>query len=288
MSAEHPLARFIDDVDLLGNYWNKRHGLFKQASPVAGLVDEDAIQSQLDAGLMRWPYFTILKEGNQPPVADFTRTRSVLGRPVSGFADPVKIRKHLAAGATMKLSQMEDWHRPIRTLMRQIESRLLAELKAYAFYTPRDNTGMLPHRDGSHVLAVQIVGAKEWRIYDAPDQIDARPGLDVDANSHSQTFVMEPGDVLYLPHGFPHVATARGGTSLHITFTITEPTPRDLVDSLMTTLAEAADRPLERPYRMGLEDKAQALNKALINHVESVDARLLIETAVGRMRRRTA
>jgi len=287
VSTEHPLARHIDDVDLLGSYWNKKHGLFKNVSPTNGLLDEDDIQSLLDVGMLRWPYFTLLKDGNQPPITDFTKTRRIGGRSVGAFADPVKVREHLAAGATMKISQMEDWHLPVRTIMRQIESRLPAELKAYVFYTPCDNTGMRPHRDGSHVLAVQIAGAKTWRIYDSPDQVDARAGLDVDVDSHSHTFVMEPGDVLYLPHGFPHVATARGGISLHLTFTITEPSPRDLADALMTTFAAAADRPLERQYQLGTEDKAHDLTKALASHVGSVDSRLLVQTAVDRMRQRT-
>ncbi|WP_141662902.1 JmjC domain-containing protein [Streptomyces sp. Wb2n-11] len=279
---EHPLVRLIDDVDLLGTYWNKKFGLFPKAAPPDGLIDEHAIQAQLDAGLLRWPYFTLMREGNQPAIGDFTRSRNVLGQRVGSFADPERVRSHLAAGATMKFSQLEDWHLPIRTLMRALETRIAAELKAYVFYTPCDNTGMLPHRDGSHVLALQLAGAKEWTIYDAPDQIDARPGLNVDADSRSHTFVMEPGDILYLPHGFPHVATARGGTSLHLTFTITEPTPRDLAGALMATFEQPKVDPA-----LPLEDRAAAVAKALLNHLDSADADALVGTAVERMRDRT-
>ncbi|MBT2471776.1 hypothetical protein J7E97_28900 [Streptomyces sp. ISL-66] len=279
---EHPLVRLIDDVDLLGTYWNKKFGLFPKAAPPDGLIDEHAIQAQLDAGLLRWPYFTLMREGNQPAIGDFTRSRNVLGQRVGSFADPERVRSHLAAGATMKFSQLEDWHLPIRTLMRALETRIAAELKAYVFYTPCDNTGMLPHRDGSHVLALQLAGAKEWTIYDAADQIDARPGLNVDADSRSHTFVMEPGDVLYLPHGFPHVATARGGTSLHLTFTITEPTPRDLAGALMATFEQPGVDPA-----LPLEDRAAAVAKALLNHLDSADPDVLVGTAVERMRNRT-
>jgi ribosomal protein L16 Arg81 hydroxylase len=286
VGTEHPLARLVDEVDLAGTYWNRKHGLFKRASPTAGLIDEGTIQDVLDAGLLRWPYFTLMKDGRQPELSAFTKTREVAGKYVKGFADAVKVREQLAAGATMKLSQLEDWSLPIRTLMREIEALLPAELKAYVFYTPCDSTGMAPHRDGSHVLALQIAGAKEWRIYDAPDQVDARSGLDVDVDSHSHSFVMEPGDVLYLPHGFPHYATARGGTSLHLTFTITEPTPLDLVESLATTFADAGDHLVEN-HRMPLEDKAEGVTKALLDHLASVDQRLLVDTAVARMRKRT-
>ncbi|MFJ9543031.1 JmjC domain-containing protein [Streptomyces sp. NPDC101225] len=287
MGTEHPLIRLIDDEDLLGAYWNKKHGLFKRACPVDGLIRESDIQDMLDTGLLRWPYFTLLKEGQQPEITAFTTTRTVAGSPVTGFADAAKVRALLAAGATMKMNQLEDWHRPLGTLMRRIEARLPAELKTYVFYTPRDNTGMLPHRDGSHVLAVQIAGAKEWRIYDEPREIDSRSGLDVDVDSHAHCFVMEPGDVLYLPHGMPHVATAREGTSLHVTFTITEPTPRDLAASLMTLFTGACDRIADHDPRATPEELADTVTKSLLDHVSCVDTDLLVEGAVAAMRDRT-
>jgi hypothetical protein len=287
VQTEHPLIRLIDDVDLLGSYWNVKHGLFKQASPIEDLLDENAIQSILDAGLLRWPYFTLVKEGMQPAIPAFTKTRYVMGKSLRGFADPGKVRELLASGATMKLNQLEDWHLPIRNLVRDIEARVSAELKAYVFYTPRDNTGMLPHRDGSHVLAVQIAGAKEWRIYDRPDQVDARAGLlDIDVESHAHSFVTEPGDVLYLPHGYPHVATARSGMSLHLTFTITEPAPLDLAESLVVTLADDLDGLLERDQIFSPEEKAEAVTKALLGQLNSVDPAILVETALGLMRKR--
>lgn len=290
MVTVHPLTRLIDEVDLMGAFWNKKHGLFKNASPVAGMLDETAIQEILDVGLLRWPYFMLLKEGIQPPISDFTRTRNVRGQGVSGFADARKVRGLLDGGATMKLSQLEDWHLPTRRLMDEIESRLPAELKAYIFYTPCDNTGMLPHRDPSHVLALQIAGAKEWRIYDAPDKVDSRGGLlpDLDADSHSHSFVMEPGDVLYLPHGIPHVATARTGTSLHLTLTLTEPAPLELVESLMEGFGDEADWLEAATVGISTEDKAEAVTSALLDHLDRMDADALVDSAVARMRNRRA
>jgi hypothetical protein len=284
----HPLTRLITEVDLLGSFWNKKHGVFKKASSLAGMLNEKAIQDVLDVGLLRWPYFMLLKEGLQPAISDFTRVRNVRGRNVPDFADPTKIRKLLATGATMKLSQLEDWHLPTRHLMDEIEDRVPAELKAYVFYTPRDNTGMLPHRDPSHVLAVQIEGAKEWRIYSPPGSVDARGGLvpDLDADDYSHRFVMEPGDVLYLPHGVPHVATARTGTSLHLTLTLTEPTPLDLLESLLDGFADNADRIESEIAGASTDDKAVAMANALSFHLDQLDSEALVRSAVARMRNR--
>lgn len=48
-------------------------------------------------------------------------------------------------------------------------------------------------------------------------------GLDVDAQEATESFTLGPGDVLYLPHGWPHAARAFGGPSMHLTFTLAEP-----------------------------------------------------------------
>lgn len=288
MSTSPSLASFIRKVDIPANYWNKKHGLFRKACSVQGLLDEDSIQGILDVGLLRWPYFTILKEGLQPAVTEFTRTRMVANQPVTGFADPEKVRELLRSGATMKLSQIEDWHLPTRTLMREIEALMPAELKSYIFYTPRDNTGMLPHRDGSHVLVIQISGAKEWRIYDSPEWINAHSGLvpEMDVDSYSHSFVMEPGDVLYLPHGVPHVATARMGTSIHATFTITEPGPQELAESVLSTFQARMESLARETAGGSLTDIAETTIQALINHAESVETARLVDDSVSRMRNR--
>lgn len=281
----HPLAQLVQDQDLLGSYWNQRHGLFRGAVPVDGLIDEQSVQQTLDTSLLRWPYYILLKDGQQPELTAFTSTREVDGQSVTGLADAAKIRRLLAAGATLKLNQLEDWHRPTRDLMWELEAVIPAELKAFVFYTPQDSTGMLPHRDGSHVLAIQLAGAKAWRIYDEPEQIDARSGLDVDVDSHSHAFVMEPGDVLYLPHGMPHVATARGGASLHLTFTITEPTPLTLAEALLTSFGPELDQ-LDLNSRMSPQDRAEAVVKQLGDQLASVPSHTLIATAVAQMRDR--
>lgn len=286
----HPLVKVIEEVDLAGSFWNQKHGVFKRAVDVDGLLNEVAIQQVLDVGLLRWPYFMLLKEGVQPRISDFTCVRSVGGQALPDFADAGKIRGLLAAGATMKLSQLEDWHMPTRLLMDEIESLISAELKAYVFYTPEDNTGMLPHRDPSHVLAVQIEGAKEWRIYDAPQCVDSRGGLlpDLDVESYSHRFVLEPGDVLYLPHGVPHVATAKSGTSLHLTLTLSEPAPMDLLEAVVASAADSFQDLETDSEARGLEEKASRTLALLREQLDQMSSDELVSAAVARMRYRRA
>lgn len=287
VSNLHPLTRLVDKENILGEKnWNRRHVLLRNAVSVAKFVGEDEVQRIISMPLLRSPYFTVLKEGVWANPERVTRTEKFGDREVSGLADAVGIRQALEQGATLKLNQMEDWHQPTRALVREIEQRVPAELKAYMFYTPEDNTGMLPHRDGSHVLAVQIAGRKEWHLYENAGKAEGRPELVPDAGEATHKFVMDPGDVLYLPHGYPHAATARDGNSLHLTLTITEPGPLDLVEAFLETFTEDHSYLMGKQREMVLEDKADATVNALTVHAGQVDVERLVHTALGRMRRR--
>jgi ribosomal protein L16 Arg81 hydroxylase len=282
----HPLIDLFEAVDLIEKYWNRRPGHFEGAVPVRGLIDEAEIDSIVDLGLLRWPYFTVVHNGVQPSPAAITTSRDVIGQVTTGYADPEAVRRYLAGGATLKLNQLEDWHLPTRRLLRTLEAHLPAELMAFVFYTPSDSDGMAPHRDASHVIALQLAGTKEWRLY--ADQVDSRAGLDVDASRPTDTIVTRPGDVLYVPHGCPHAATARDGRSLHLTFTITEPTPLDLVEAVMGTWEQTGPELLLHHHRMVLTDKARAVRRLLGEHLDRVDDETLTADALQRMRRRTA
>ncbi|MGW5126944.1 JmjC domain-containing protein [Streptomyces sp. NPDC004069] len=129
---------------------------------------------------------------------------------------------------------------------------------------PPESRGMLPHRDASHVVAVQLEGRKEWQLYAEDDQVRSSAGLDVDADRPSHTFVLEPGDVLYLPHGWPHDAVARDGDSLHLTFTLTEPTPDDLLEALGAYVLDHNWELAHRFHATTLEERTANVREALL------------------------
>jgi ribosomal protein L16 Arg81 hydroxylase len=290
MTDPHPLTTLVVDSGMFGDdNWNKRHVLVKQAVPVSAFIGADDIQHIIDRPLLRRPYFSVLKQGVWAHLDKVTHTDRAGGAEITGLATAAGIREALAQGGTLKLNQLEDWHRPTRDLVRELEATVAAELKSYIFFTPSENTGMRPHRDGSHVLAVQLVGAKKWRLYATEGRVDARAGLvDVDPDDFSHEFVMEPGDVLYLPHGYPHAASAQDDDSLHLTLTITEPGPLELLEALLETFAADNQQLMREQARLFAGDKPDAVAKALITHVQQVDADRLLTTALHQMRRRIA
>jgi hypothetical protein len=70
---------------------------------------------------------------------------------------------------------------------------------------------------------IQTHGSKAWRVYEA-----GAPILEDE---------LRPGDVLYIPRGFPHDADAREGVSAHVTVGILSSTWEDVWRSMLKRLS---------------------------------------------------
>lgn len=283
----HKLVELLRAEGIFGDLWAKDHRVVRGAANPADYISTGLITEKLEASLLRWPYFSVLRDGQVPQVGTFTRTRNVIGHPRDGFADLAKIRRLMDAGATLKLNQLSDWHRPTREIVRAIEETAPVSVSTYVFWTPEEKRGMLPHRDASHVVVVQLEGRKEWHLYAQRGQVRSDAGLDVDNAEPSHRFVLEPGDVLYLPHGWPHDAVAHGGPSMHLTFTLTEPTPEDLLEALRQHIEDANPDLVGRFHARTLEQRSSDVQAALVRGLDELDAETWTRLALSTMRRKT-
>ncbi|MFF4102611.1 JmjC domain-containing protein [Streptomyces sp. NPDC001903] len=283
MTAAASLTATLRDR-LLEDAWGVSHRILKNAVDVSDLLGSADIERWLDASLLKWPYFTLLKHGEVPPVTSYTSVRDVIGQKREGFPDPVAVRRHMERGATLKLNQLQDWHRQTRDIARGLEEFLPVAANSYVFWTPDESRGMLPHRDAAHVVAIQLEGRKEWHLYAEPDQVGAGAGLDVDASRPTHVFTMEPGDVLYLPHGWPHDAVAVDGPSLHLTFTLTDPTPENLVEAFLQRFLEDEPELVHHFHQRPLDERTSAVRAALYEQAKTLDGARWTRTAVESMR----
>ncbi|MFE5792653.1 JmjC domain-containing protein [Streptomyces sp. NPDC056503] len=234
-----PLEDLVGDVDrFFAEHWGRQPVFLRARGDLTRLISEQEMWDEVECGLLSRPYFTVFDHGNRAAIADITTTRTVVGRELAGFADPVRIRERFAAGGTLKFSQAEHWHPRIRALLKGIESHFQGGLEAFVFLSPPDRTAMSAHTDGAHVLILQVAGVKDWVLgrLDGTSHSDSTlhegeipPELRVERTLH-------PGDVLYMPHGCPHYATARDGNSIHVAITVEEPTATDLASVYLAGL----------------------------------------------------
>jgi 50S ribosomal protein L16 3-hydroxylase len=74
--------------------------------------------------------------------------------------------------------------------------------------------GVGPHLDRYDVFLIQGAGRRRWQIAPPPaGEPDLVPGIDLQVLADfrpDEEWVLEPGDLLYLPPGVPHCGTAEG------------------------------------------------------------------------------
>jgi hypothetical protein len=114
-----------------------------------------------------------------------------------------------ADGATLVFQSMHRYWGPLADFCRGLELALGHPVQANAYITPPGAQGFGAHEDEHDVFVLQSHGTKRWTIHERHDLPPSRPPV-IDA-------VIEPGDSLYIPAGFPHSASTQERESVHIT-----------------------------------------------------------------------
>lgn len=246
------LAELVGQADGAG-MWNRSHLILRGAVDPAEICPPGEVHRLMTARLMHWPYLTVVKDGVQPPLAELTQTRTVAGRGAPAFVDAAALRGFLADGHTVRLQHVEDWLPAVSDLVEELARSRPVHCVGYIFFTPGEKTGLNLHRDASHVLVVQLEGTKEWTIHEPDGAGDPAAGEQPSPPGPPIRFTLHPGDVLYLPHGWPHTAYAVDAASMHLTVTMAEPEPAALRRGVAALWAQAHAAELEQ--RSDLHDE---------------------------------
>ncbi len=247
------------------------------------------VEAMLDVSLLRWPYFSVLRSGEVPATERYTRSRNVIGHPREGFIDGPAVRRLMDAGGTLKLNRIADWDREMRLCKRRLEQLLPAAVSVFGFYTPRGQQGMLPHRDASHVVVAQIAGSKRWSVYGAQGDVHGHAGTDVDpASNPTEELTLNPGDLMYMPHGWPHQAVGGDEGSWHVTFTLTEPTIEELVEAILQRAVTQNEWMTRSFHQLDIPTRTEAVRDATAATLAATSHNDLLEQALTTLRSRHA
>ena len=102
--------------------------------------------------------------------------------------------------------------------------------------------GVGPHFDNYDVFLLQAHGRRRWRIGRQED-LSLKPGMPVKVLANfqpEQDFVLEPGDMLYLPPHYAHDGVAEGGECMTYSIGFRSPKAGELAQDLLQRLAEDA------------------------------------------------
>ncbi|WP_435200933.1 JmjC domain-containing protein [Janibacter sp. GS2] len=194
-------------------------------SPFADLLSTQDVDALLSQRGLRAPFLRVAKEGRTLPDADFTRGGGV-GAAIADQLDDTALLRLFASGHTLVLQGLHRSHPPLLHFSQQLAADLGHPVQVNAYVTPAQSTGFSAHYDVHDVFVLQTAGEKRWRLHrpvhphplrDQPwQQREDAVSAAAAADPHLEV-TLQPGDVLYIPRGWLHAATALGSMSTHVT-----------------------------------------------------------------------
>ena len=222
----------LDEASFLQQYWQTRPLLIRQAFPelsksgnpisrdeLAGLATEQDVSSRiiLKENETQWhcrygPFEP--EELEQLPAKDWTLLVS-------------DIEKHLP--------DLRNWLKPFHFIPQwRIDDLMIS-------YAPAGASGGA-HTDNYDVFLLQVDGTREWSITENPEaDRSLLPDLDIGilANFEPEnTYVLEPGDMLYLPPGIPHHGISKDDSCMTWSIGFRAPSHREIITDIADRLAE--------------------------------------------------
>ncbi|HEX7815497.1 cupin domain-containing protein [Dyella sp.] len=226
-STRQPLG--MSPAQFLRDYWQKRPLLIRHAFPgfvppiepddLAGLACEETALSRLivhDEKRDRWSVKSGLTED------DFAAT------PDSHW--------------TLLVQDVDKWDADVAALLESFRFLPTWRVDDIMISYAEPGGGVGAHVDQYDVFLLQALGQRHWAISDDPEAPkDFRPDVEL---KQLQTFdpthewLLEPGDMLYLPPGVPHDGVAFGGPCMTFSIGMRAPSQAELTGDLADYLAE--------------------------------------------------
>lgn len=243
VKIEQPTALLggLSPSQFMRRYWHKKPLLIRQAMPgvqppiaradLFALAAQDDVESRL-----------IVRD--TPKVdSDWTLRRGPIPRRALPKLDRAGWTL-LVQGLDLHLDSARALIEPFRFIP---EARLDDLMISYA----TDGGGVGPHFDSYDVFLLQVQGKRRWRIGRLPNP-QLRPDVPLKILTNfkpEQEWVLEPGDMLYLPPGWAHDGIAEG-ECMTCSVGFRSPSRTELAREVLVRMLEAAETPEGDPiYR---------------------------------------
>ena len=193
-----------------------------EAGRFANLFNWDALSRMLETCPLDAPRIELARGGLSVPDVSFIRRREGVAR-IDGGA----LTRLLDQGATLIVNFLDEMASAPEALCAALAQALGVRTSANLYASWRAENGLPLHWDHHGVLVLQLAGRKHWTVHapTRPNPIEGDKFVPPVAEARPiWQGLLEDGDVLYLPRGYPHMASALEGPSLHLTVALSEAT----------------------------------------------------------------
>ena len=189
-----------------------------------------------------FPRLRLALDGEVVPAHEYTEMVQTRRSGLVPRIRSAELAERLRAGATLVLDSANELFDSVADLAVNLEHGLRERIQVNLYAGWGKTHGFDVHWDDHDALIVQISGRKRWRMHgvtrarplqrdvELPERPEGEPVAD---------FMLEAGDVLYLPRGQWHDVSAVGEESLHLTIGFNRATGVDLVGWLADQVRSA-------------------------------------------------
>lgn len=208
------------------------------------------------------------------------------------YTSALDLIRETKGGATLIFDDLDRHDAKLGRCIDGIEGELGFPARANLYLSYPETQGFYAHYDTHAFLILQISGSKEWAIYEQREEAPLyhqkqHRRLEASELRLAERVLLNQGDVLFVPKGQWHDATAKGGPSVHLTLGLFAPTGIDfanwLVDELRGDLSCRLDFPWgNSPTARGDSAIDAALQEAISRVKSSLETQFLDENLAAR------
>lgn len=242
------LPKSFDVEHFLAEYWQKKPLLIRgngsfvdplEPDELAGMACEEFIESRLilsDPARERWT----LRNGPFPEA---------------------ELRALPESHWSLLIQAADQWDEGARAILESFDFIPRWRIDDLMISLASDGGGVGPHFDYYDVFLIQGLGKKRWRLgghVDSHSKMRSDTELKLLSEFETQEdWIVEPGDILYIPPNFAHYGLAIG-TSITYSVGFRTPSVAELLDDVSNALIESlrederyVDTSPQRPVRVG-------------------------------------
>jgi bifunctional lysine-specific demethylase and histidyl-hydroxylase MINA len=207
----------ISSSEFVESYYERRRLLVRRRDRTGfdRFLTLDDVDRLLSESYLRSEYVRIVEDGKSRSLRDIDLEDA--NQSEGGLE--VFFQRYRQGASIALLSLHERWL-PLKELCRALTVPLNARMQANVYLTPPCAQALGLHYDTHDVFVLQVHGAKRWRLYEPWIELPLRTSPFREAPGAPRLvdeFILEAGDLLYLPRGHPHEVRSGDATSLHIT-----------------------------------------------------------------------
>lgn len=270
--APHDPALFVAE------YFDAKPLHIKRASPdyFEDVLSLDEVIEFLNKDGNVYPNIQVVRDGQEVTSSRYTYDEVIRGYHFNQVIDPKKLGEVVAQEkSSIRIFHAQRNIKKVGLLCQELEAVFRCPVQANIYLSPPESRGFGVHFDTHSVLALQLQGAKHWKVFDSPFPLPLNGEQEAPESFMKRVAnakcIFEgdvtKGDFLYIPRGFLHEVSSGPLPSVHITFGLRQHSAYDLFDRLVSDKNNLSMRK-SLPLSIYQEGQFEACKKDILRFVE--------------------